>query len=110
VFVGPNVVFTDDPHPMNCPRYKECKGGAVVHRLARIGANATILPGVVIGENALVGAGSVVAAMSAGCRSGRQPSPRRQAVADLPARPASSSGPIPGPRMQARDRTLLMVE
>jgi acetyltransferase-like isoleucine patch superfamily enzyme len=61
VFVGPNVVFTDDPHPMNCPRYKECKGGAVVHRLARIGANATILPGVVIGENALVGAGSVVA-------------------------------------------------
>ena len=60
VFVGPNVVFTDDPHPMNCPRYKECKGGAVVHRLARIGANATILPGVVIGENALVGAGSVV--------------------------------------------------
>ena len=60
VFVGPNVVFTDDPHPMNCPRYKECKGGAVVRRLARIGANSTILPGVEIGENALVGAGSVV--------------------------------------------------
>jgi acetyltransferase-like isoleucine patch superfamily enzyme len=31
-----------------------------VRRLARVGANATILPGVVIGENALVGAGSVV--------------------------------------------------
>jgi acetyltransferase-like isoleucine patch superfamily enzyme len=60
VFVGPNVVFTDDPHPMNCPRYKECKGGAIVRRLARIGANSTILPGVEIGENALVGAGSVV--------------------------------------------------
>ena len=60
VFVGPNVVFTDDPHPMDCPRYKECKGGAVVRRLARIGANATILPGVEIGEGALVGAGSVV--------------------------------------------------
>jgi len=60
VFVGPNVVFTDDPHPMNCPRYKDCKGGAVVRRLARIGANATILPGVEIGEGALVGAGSVV--------------------------------------------------
>ncbi len=58
--MGPNVVFTDDPHPMNCPRYKDCKGGAVVRRLARIGANATILPGVEIGENALVGAGSVV--------------------------------------------------
>ena len=60
VFVGPNVVFTDDPHPMNCPRYAECKGGAVVRRLARIGAHSTILPGVEIGEGALVGAGSVV--------------------------------------------------
>ncbi len=46
VFVGPNVVFTDDPHPMGCPRYQDCKGGAVVRRLARIGANSTILPGV----------------------------------------------------------------
>jgi acetyltransferase-like isoleucine patch superfamily enzyme len=60
VFIAPNVVFTDDLHPMKCPRYKECKGGAVVRRLARIGANSTILPGVEIGENALVGAGSVV--------------------------------------------------
>jgi len=32
----------------------------VVRRLARIGANATILPGIEIGEGALVGAGSVV--------------------------------------------------
>jgi acetyltransferase-like isoleucine patch superfamily enzyme len=60
VFIGPNVVFTDDPHPMGCPHYAECKGGATVRRLARIGANSTILPGVVVGENALVGAGSVV--------------------------------------------------
>jgi acetyltransferase-like isoleucine patch superfamily enzyme len=60
VFVGPNVVFTDDPHPMGCPRYTDCKGGAVVRRLARIGANSTILPGVEIGEGALVGAGTVV--------------------------------------------------
>ncbi|SPQ00025.1 Acetyltransferase [Candidatus Sulfobium mesophilum] len=60
VFVGPNVVFTDDPHPMLCPRYKECKGGAVVEDYARIGANSTILPGIRIGRNSLVGAGSVV--------------------------------------------------
>ena len=60
VFVGPHVVFTDDPHPMGCPRYQDCKGGAVVRRLARIGANSPILPGVTIGEGALVGAGSVV--------------------------------------------------
>jgi len=60
VFVGPNVVFTDDPHPMKCPRYLECLGGVTVKRLARIGANSTILPGVTIGENSLIGAGSVV--------------------------------------------------
>lgn len=60
VFIGPNVVFTDDPHPMGCPFYKQCKGGAIVEDYARIGANSTILPGVRIGENSLVGAGSVV--------------------------------------------------
>jgi len=60
VFIGPNVVFTDDPHPMNCPRYKECLGGPIIKQLARIGANSTILPGVVVGRNSLVGAGSVV--------------------------------------------------
>lgn len=60
VFVGPNVVFTDDPHPTGCPKYKECKGGAVVEDYARIGANSTILPGVRVGRNSLIGAGSVV--------------------------------------------------
>ena len=60
VFVGPRVVFTDDPHPMGCPRYKECLGGVTVRTLARIGANCTLLPGVVVGRNSLVGAGSVV--------------------------------------------------
>jgi acetyltransferase-like isoleucine patch superfamily enzyme len=60
VFIGPGVVFTDDPHPMGCPRYKECLGGATVRELARVGANTTVLPGVTIGRNALVGAGSVV--------------------------------------------------
>jgi acetyltransferase-like isoleucine patch superfamily enzyme len=60
VFLGPNVVFTDDPHPA-CPKYTECKGGAVVEDLVKIGANATILPGVRIGRNSLVGAGAVVA-------------------------------------------------
>jgi acetyltransferase-like isoleucine patch superfamily enzyme len=60
VFVGPNVVFTDDKHPMNCPSFADCLRGATVRRLARIGANSTILPGVEIGENSMVGAGSVV--------------------------------------------------
>jgi len=60
VFLGPHVVFTDDPHPMGCPRYKECLGGVTVRTMAKIGANTTLLPGVVIGRNSLVGAGSVV--------------------------------------------------
>jgi acetyltransferase-like isoleucine patch superfamily enzyme len=59
VWVGPNVVFTDDPHPP-CPDYRECRGGPIVRMGARIGANSTILPGVIIGAGALVGAGSVV--------------------------------------------------
>lgn len=59
VFIGPNVTFADDPHPP-CPAYEECVGGAVVRRGVAIGANATILPGVEIGEGALIGAGSVV--------------------------------------------------
>lgn len=60
VFIGPNVVFADDPHPMNCPQYKECLGGPTVRRFARLGAHVTVLPGVTIGRNALVGAGAVV--------------------------------------------------
>ncbi len=59
VFIAPNVVFADDPHPP-CPRYEECVGGALVKSFARIGSNSTILPGVVIGRGAVVGAGSVV--------------------------------------------------
>lgn len=61
VFLGPHVVFTDDPHPQ-CPAYLQCVKGATVRRRARIGANSTILPGVEIGEDALIGAGSVVRA------------------------------------------------
>jgi len=60
VFIGPNTVFTDDPHPMNCPKYKECGGGAIIADFVKIGANCTFLPAVKIGKGALIGAGSVV--------------------------------------------------
>lgn len=60
VFIGPNTVFTDDPHPMKCPKYKDCKKGGIVGDYAKIGANVTVLPGVRIGKNALIGAGTLV--------------------------------------------------
>ncbi|HZP95062.1 MAG TPA: DapH/DapD/GlmU-related protein [Candidatus Limnocylindria bacterium] len=68
VFLGPHVVFTDDPHPQ-CPAYLDCVKGATVRRNARIGANSTLLPGVQIGEDALIGAGSVVRARNVPARS-----------------------------------------
>jgi acetyltransferase-like isoleucine patch superfamily enzyme len=59
VFLGPGVVFTDDPHPM-CPRFRECVLGAVVEDDVSIGGNATILPGLRLGAGSLIGAGAVV--------------------------------------------------
>lgn len=59
VALGPHVVLTDDSHP-RCPRFEECVGGVKIKEGAKIGANVTILPGVTIGENALIGSGSVV--------------------------------------------------
>jgi acetyltransferase-like isoleucine patch superfamily enzyme len=58
-WVGPNVVLTNAKYPLS-PGVKETLKGPTIKKGAKIGANATILPGVVIGENALVGAGSVV--------------------------------------------------
>ena len=59
VFIGPNATFTNDPFPRSRVRpatflqTRVCKG-------ASVGANATILPGITIGESAMVGAGAVV--------------------------------------------------
>ena len=58
-WIGPNVVLTNAKYPLS-RGVKESLKGPRIKRGAKIGANATILPGVVIGENALVGAGAVV--------------------------------------------------
>ncbi len=58
-WLGPNVVVTNARYPQS-KNVKENLRGAHIKRGAKIGANATLLPGVVIGENALVGAGAVV--------------------------------------------------
>ena len=104
VFVGPHVVFTDDPHPMNCPRYEECRGGAVVRRLARIGANSTVLPGVEIGEGALVGAGSVVVHdVPAGAVVAGSPARVIKQVADLTCPPGWFERPYTWPPYAERE-------
>jgi len=59
VFIGPNVTFTNDKKPRS-KEYPEEYMKIVVKNNASIGANATILPGVTIGEYAMVGAGAVV--------------------------------------------------
>lgn len=61
VFLGPHVVFTNDMNPRvafkNPPeRFRP----TLVKRGASIGANATVVCGVTIGEQAFVGAGAVV--------------------------------------------------
>lgn len=58
-WLGPNVVFTNAKYPQS-PGVKDQLIGPHVERGARIGANATILPGIKIGREALVGAGAVV--------------------------------------------------
>jgi acetyltransferase-like isoleucine patch superfamily enzyme len=58
-WLGPNVVLTNAKYPLS-PGVKDQLAGPVIGRRAKIGANVTILPGVVVGEDALVGAGSVV--------------------------------------------------
>lgn len=59
VFIGPNVTFTNDLHPRS-KQYPDEFPQTVIRRGASIGANATILPGIEIGESAMIGAGSVV--------------------------------------------------
>lgn len=60
VFLGPNVTFTDDPHPIIPVDFKECMKGATVGDGAVIGGGVTILPHITIGGKAVIGAGSVV--------------------------------------------------
>ncbi len=59
VWIGPNVVLTNAKYP-NFPETKSQLRGPVIEAMARIGANATVLPGVRVGRGSLVAAGAVV--------------------------------------------------
>ena len=58
-WVGPNVVFTNAAYPVSRGVKDSLRGPHIMER-AKIGANATLLPGVTIGRDALIAAGAVV--------------------------------------------------
>ncbi len=59
VFIGPNVTFCNDRYPKS--RNKNWKlEPIIIKKGAMIGANSTILPGVIIGEDAIIAAGKIV--------------------------------------------------
>lgn len=60
VFVGPSVTFTNDLYP-NVEEWSEDKIISThIKNGVSIGANSTILCGIILGENCMIGAGSVV--------------------------------------------------
>lgn len=59
VFIGPNVTFTNDLLPRSMNKDYECRG-ITLRKGCSIGANTTLLAGIEVGENAMIGAGSVV--------------------------------------------------
>jgi UDP-2-acetamido-3-amino-2,3-dideoxy-glucuronate N-acetyltransferase len=59
VFIGPNATFTNDRFPRS-KVYPDEFAQTRIEDHVSIGANATLLPGITIGRNAMVGAGAVV--------------------------------------------------
>ncbi len=59
VFIGPNVTFTNDKFPRS-KKYPDKFPLTIIKKGASIGGGSVILPGLIIGENSMVGAGSVV--------------------------------------------------
>ncbi|MDB2624917.1 N-acetyltransferase [Flavobacteriaceae bacterium] len=60
VFLGPSMVFTNIINPRSAIKRKDQYSKTLVKRGASIGANATIVCGITIGEYAFIGAGAVV--------------------------------------------------
>src|SRR3954465_12389438 len=60
VFCGPSMVFTNVINPRSAVSRKHEYQRTVVRRGATIGANATVVCGVTLGEYAFVGAGAVI--------------------------------------------------
>lgn len=59
VFIGPNATFTNDRFPRS-KVYPDEFSRTIIRQGASLGANCTILPGITIERNAMIGAGAVV--------------------------------------------------
>lgn len=59
VFLGPNATLTNDFMPRS-KQYPDIFSGITLKKGSSIGANATLLPGITVGQKAMVGAGAVV--------------------------------------------------
>jgi len=91
VWIGPGVTITNVIHPP-CPIFKErghemelkCIRGPIIKKGAIIGASSIILPGIEIGENSFVAAGSLVLDdVSSGSVVGGSPAKKIKLVKDL---------------------------
>ena len=56
-WIGPNVTFTNDLYPRTGGEFR---AAATIGEGSIVGANSTIMPGVKVGKNSLIGAGSIV--------------------------------------------------
>ena len=88
VFIGPNATFTNDSFPRSKQRRQNFEV-TYLRRGCSIGANATILPGITIGRNAMVGAGAVVT----------KSVPANAVVQGNPARISSYTSPVQPARL-----------
>ncbi len=59
VFIGPNVTFTNDKYPRS-KKYLKCFQKTIIEDGVSLGAGSIILGGIVIGQNSMIGAGSIV--------------------------------------------------
>lgn len=59
VFIGPNATFVNDKSPRS-KKYPDSFQNTLIKKGATVGANATIIGGIVLGKYSLIGAGAVV--------------------------------------------------